>query len=168
MSLAGQRLQLNRYSVIPRTLCFLLHEDWILLLRIADDRGTWAGKYNGFGGHIERGEDPTSAARREIFEETGMETVSLTLCGVVIVDTGRETGISLYVYVGEMDGKSPPQPNEEGSVHWVKLSEVKELPLVEDLPILLPRALDAQRTVKPFSAVYTYDAEGGLTINFSS
>ena len=168
MSLDGQRLQPDRYSVIPRTLCFLLHEDWILLLRLANDREGWAGKYNGVGGHIEQGEDPTSAARREIFEETGMEPVSLSLCGVVIIDTGRDPGISLYVYVGEMDDTPPTQPNKEGSLHWVKLSDVKELPMVEDLPTLLPQALDAHQRKEPFSARYTYDPDGKLAIHFNS
>jgi 8-oxo-dGTP diphosphatase len=145
-----------------------LHEDWILLLRLASDRGAWAGKYNGVGGHIEQGEDPTSAARREIFEETGMNPVSMVLCGVVMIDTGRDPGINLYIYVGEMEDKPSSRPNKEGSLHWVKLSEVHNLPTVEDLPILLPRALDAHHIKKPFSGRYAYDGDGTLNIQFSS
>jgi 8-oxo-dGTP diphosphatase len=168
MSLEGQRLQPDRYRVVPRTLSFLLHQDQILLIRIAEDRGSWGGKYNGVGGHIERGENPLSAARREILEETGTIPVSLDLCGVVMIDTQVVPGISLYVYVGEIDHPSPLQATDEGTLDWVSLSEVYDLPLVEDLPILLPKALEADRIKKPFSANYTYNEEGVLNIHFSS
>jgi 8-oxo-dGTP diphosphatase len=168
MSLEGQRLQPERYTVVPRTLCFLLHKDQILLLKLAQDRGPWGGKYNGVGGHIERGENPFSAARREILEETEANPTSLELCGVVIIDTKTTPGISLYVYIGELEDSSPPNPMEEGTLHWVDLSDVYDLPLVEDLPFLLPRALEAKRNKKTFSANYTYDPNGVLTIQFSS
>jgi len=168
MSLEGQRLQPDRYSVVPRTLSFLLHEDQILLLRIAEERGPWGGQYNGVGGHIERGENPLSAARREILEETGTVPDSLELCGVVVIDTQTVPGISLYIYVGKIDHPSPLKATDEGTLDWVPLSEVYDLPLVEDLPILLPKALEADRIKRPFSANYTYDDERDLTIHFSS
>jgi 8-oxo-dGTP diphosphatase len=168
MSLDGQRLQPDRYSIVPRTLCFLLHEDEILLLRLAERRGPWSGKYNGVGGHIERGEDPASAARREILEETRQKPLSLELCGVVMIDTGRNPGIGLYVYMGDLEDTSSPTTNDEGSLHWVKLTDVYDLPLVEDLRILLPKAFEAHRIGVPFSANYTYDHDGALTIHFDS
>jgi 8-oxo-dGTP diphosphatase len=168
MSLEGQRLQPDRYSVVPRTLCFLLNEDQILLQKIAEERGSWGGKFNGVGGHIERGENPLSAARREILEETGANPDSLELCGVVIIDTQVTPGISLYIYVGELGDLISPPPTEEGRLDWVPLTQVYDLPLVEDLPILLPKVLEANKIKKPFSANYTYDTEGALTIHFSS
>jgi len=168
MSLEGQRLQPDRYSVVPRTLCFLLHKDQIQLLKLADERGPWAGKYNGVGGHIEQGENPLSAARREILEETGVNPTSLKLCGVVMIDTGGSLGISLYIFVGELESPTPATSTEEGTLHWVPLSEVYDLDLVEDLPIILPRALESYQTERPFSANYTYDLDGALTIHFSS
>lgn len=64
MSLDGQRVNLDRYSLVPRTLSFLIQDDQILLLKL--NRGAWSGLYNGIGGHIEQGEDPLSAARREV------------------------------------------------------------------------------------------------------
>jgi 8-oxo-dGTP diphosphatase len=168
MSLDGQRLQPDRYSVVPRTLSFLTYRDQILLLEIAEERGPWAGKYNGVGGHIEQGENPLSAARREIIEETGAVPCSLEFCGVAMIDTHVVPGICLFIYVGEMDNAESLHPSEEGTPHWFPISDVYDLPLVEDLPILLPRALEAHRIKKPFSAHYSYDEEGSLSIHFSS
>jgi len=166
MSLEGQRLQTDRYQVVPRTLCFLLRGDEILLLQLALDRGPWGGKWNGVGGHIERGEDPKRAAKREIFEETGYSPDTLRLAGIAMIDTRTDPGIALYIFVGEIHEDTPPQHNEEGTLHWIQLSDLHDLELVEDLPQLIPKSTEAQRTKYPFSAFYEYDSEGNLTITF--
>jgi 8-oxo-dGTP diphosphatase len=166
MSLEGQRLQSDRYKVVPRTLSFLLRKDQVLLLQLAEDRGAWSGKFNGIGGHIERGEDPKTAAKREILEETGYSPASLRLAGTVIVDTGTDPGIMIYVYAGEILQTFPPHPNSEGSLHWIKLSNLNTIDLVEDLPQVLPKTLEAYKRDATFSALYAYDEDGTLQIQF--
>ncbi len=166
MSLAGQRVQPDRYTLIPRTLSFLLRDRDVLLLRPPEDRGAWGGLYNGIGGHIEQGEDPLSAARREILEETGLTPERLRLCGVVNIDTGDQSGIGLYVYVGEVrSGKLRNSP--EGEPSWIPLDKLDRTPVVEDIPLLLPKAIDAYISMIPFSAVYSYSAEEKLSIKFA-
>lgn len=165
MSLAGQRAQLHRYTLIPRTLSFLLRDDKVLLIRLPEGHGAWGGHFNGVGGHIEQGEDPLSSARREIREETGLAPERLVLSGVVIVDTGERPGIGLYVFVGESKN-DVLQSSPEGSPTWISLNDMNEVLLVEDLPILLPRAIASYSGSAPFSAVYTYNHAGELTIKF--
>ncbi|HEY45756.1 MAG TPA: NUDIX domain-containing protein [Anaerolineae bacterium] len=166
MSLAGQRVQPDRYSLIPRTLSFLLRDRDVLLLRLPEDRGAWGGLYNGIGGHIEQGEDPLSAARREILEETGLNPERLRLCGVVNIDTGEQLGIGLYIYVGDVQsGEIHNSP--EGEPSWISLEKIDQTQVVEDVPLLLPKAIDAYMSMIPFSAVYSYSAEGRLSINFA-
>lgn len=165
MSLAGQRLDPTRYHVVPRTLTFLTRDDRVLLLRVPQTRGAWAGRYNGVGGHLEPGEDPASGARREVREETGLETERLTLRGVILIDTGQPTGIALYVFHGTC-AQGEPKAGQEGEAAWVRIEDLGSVPLVEDLPALLPRVLASTEATPPFSAVYRYDAQGQLTIHF--
>jgi 8-oxo-dGTP diphosphatase len=166
MTLAGQRISTDRYQVIPRTLVFITKGSEILLLRIPADRGAWGGRLNGIGGHIERGEDPLSSARREVREETGLHSVALRMVGVIMVDTGREPGIGLYVFVGQVES-SETISGPEGDLMWVGLESLSEQPLVDDLPTLVPRALQSASDGTFFSGMYTYDLDGELDIHFS-
>jgi 8-oxo-dGTP diphosphatase len=166
MSLSGQRIQPERYQLIPRTLTFLTRPDEVLLIRLGPDRGDWAGLLNGVGGHVERGEDPIQSARREIEEETGLIAGELRLAGVVIIDTGEQPGIGLYVFVGDVGG-GELQAGPEGSPEWIRLDSINDSPLVADLPELLPKVLSSGEQAAPFSAIYEYDDSGVLSIRFS-
>ena len=138
--------QLNdptRYTVVPRTLVFLLHEERVLLLRGAPDKKLWANRYNGLGGHIEPGEDPLQAALREVQEEAGITPTRLQLKGLIHVTRAEPPGIMLFVFVGTAPAGAL-LASAEGEVEWVALAALATLPVVEDLPVLLPRLLAAK------------------------
>lgn len=166
MSLEGQHPQSHRYTIIPRTLCFLLRRDEVLLIRIPEDQSPWSGLFNGVGGHVEPGEDPLSAARREIYEETGLSSKELRLCGVISVDTGDLPGIGLYVFVGQAI-EDEIKVSHEGAPSWMPLNSLDNQLLVNDLPLLLPKAIASYWNKTPFSAVYTYDTNGELQVRFT-
>ncbi len=156
----------DRYKIIPRTLIFVFHQDKILLLKGAPTKRLWANRYNGIGGHVERGEDILMAARRELHEETGLVDVPLALCGMVMVDVEEKTGIGLYVFEGDSQITNVI-PSEEGGLEWVPVDGWQELATVEDLPYLLPQVIRFRAGEPPFFALSHYDSEGKLLVEFS-
>lgn len=171
MPSSDQGINLERYLLVPRTLIFILKGENILLIKGNADKRLWAGMYNGLGGHVERGEDVLSAAYRELGEETGLEVKDLWLCGLITIDTGENIGVGIYVLRGELptsgrDYSEQMSPSSEGTLEWIPVTQINSLPLVEDLPVLLPRILAAKRSNPPFSAHYWYDAADRLMIVF--
>ncbi len=159
-----QSIAPSRYQVIPRTLIFLFRGEALLLIKGAAHK-TWAGKYNAIGGHLERGEDALTSARRELFEETGLQC-GLRLCGSLINNTGRSPGIAVYIFTGDCP-EGEARASSEGTVEWVPLERISGLPLrFDDLQALLPRILQARREGIPFSARSYYDASGQLVMEF--
>jgi 8-oxo-dGTP diphosphatase len=165
MPQSDQGVTRDRYTVIPRTAIFLRRGDSYLLLKGAPTKRLWANKYNGLGGHVERGEDVLTSAKRELLEEAGL-TADLWLCGTLIVDVGA-TGICLYFFSGDCpEGAGEPQPSKEGLAEWIPFERIHEIPVVEDLPVLLTKIHAMRRGDPPFSARSSYNEDDQLVVKF--
>jgi 8-oxo-dGTP diphosphatase len=137
----------------------------VLLIKGAATKRLWANRYNGLGGHIERGEDVHSAAQRELNEEAGISVESLKLVGTILVDASDQKGVCIFVFKGQYSGGELIQ-SQEGALEWVPVDAVDTLPLVEDLKVLLPRVLSILPGSDPFFARSFYDENEKLRVVF--
>lgn len=150
----------SRYPVIPRTLCFVLNGDEVLLIKRSLHKRLFPGKVNGLGGHVEPGEDVLSSARRETLEESGLAVDDFWLAGVVHVEgglgqaaalaDGTLPGVMILVTVGSAPGRDV-RASEEGELIWAPLADVDGLDWVDGDARLLRLALAARAAGKPFS-----------------
>lgn len=154
-----QKMLKDRYLVVPRTLILLFDDGKVLLQKGSPTKKIWAGYYNGLGGHIERGEDVLSAARRELFEESGLTCTDLHLCGVVTIDVEESQGILMFVVSGKIPSGHLIN-SAEGELNWVDKTEVAHVNCVEDLPYLIGKI----ETGNFFSLQYLYEDSGKLRI----
>jgi len=151
-----QGFENKRYKVIPRTLIFLTHNGSILLIKGAENKKIWPNLFNGIGGHIEKKEDIYSAAKKELFEEAGISNVYLKFCGTITIDLNKDSGILIFIFKGKAESEDC-QPGSEGDLHWIKLDEINNYPLVEDLYELIPKLFEDNANL--ISARYYYDED---------
>jgi 8-oxo-dGTP pyrophosphatase MutT (NUDIX family) len=115
---------------------------------------------------MEQGEDPLTAARRELWEEAGLRPM-LRLCGVVAVDVEPALGVGLYVFTGECP-EGEPIPSNEGHTEWVPFEGLASLPLLEDVAWMLERIRAMTPGNPPFLARSFYDEGGNLRMVFAN
>lgn len=156
----------GRHTVIPRTLCFLRHENHLLLLRGAPNKRLWAGQLNGIGGHIEPGETPLEGAYRELREEAGIVPSDLALRAVVHVSSDHhEPGVLLLVYLGSAPSRAVCA-GPEGEPVWCDLEHLPWPEMVGDLPSLLPLLLDDDRPGIIYGE-YRANPDGSMRLRFA-
>jgi 8-oxo-dGTP diphosphatase len=78
----------------------ILHREGKVLLQHRDDKPdiAWPGAWTIFGGHVEPGEDPETAARREMEEELGLRLTGPLPLVYHSIQDGRER----FFYVAEL------------------------------------------------------------------
>jgi 8-oxo-dGTP diphosphatase len=166
MTSTPQVILKNRYQVVARTIIFIFKNGMVLLQKGSLTKKINAGLWNGLGGHIERGEDVHSAARRELQEEAGIFCNNLQLNGTVVIDVNQTEGILLFVFSGD-DITGEINPSEEGVLEWFELGELPSNEILDDVPELISHIFEAISRKNLFSLLYTYDKNGNrITISY--
>lgn len=116
--------KISRKSVIPKlfTLTFpvkITTTNAIMVLMGMKKRGFGVGRYNGFGGKIEPGEDILKAAIREMKEESGIEgnPKYMKFMGVLSFLSSIDTDATVYVFLCD-DFEGEPKVTDEMDVKW--------------------------------------------------
>ncbi|SNY05948.1 8-oxo-dGTP diphosphatase [Paractinoplanes atraurantiacus] len=109
------------------------------------------GKYNGLGGKLSPDEDVVTGMRREIKEEAGISADRVDLAGTISWPGFGRNGENWFGFlfrIPEWSG-TPLSSNEEGSLHWVPVSDVLsgKVPMWESDRHFLPLVFAASPTV---------------------
>jgi 8-oxo-dGTP diphosphatase len=147
------------YTPILATLGYLLSPDGRQVLLIHRNRrpdDPHFGKYNGLGGKVERGEDVVAGLRREVREEAGLECDALSLRGTISWPGFGKHGEDWFGFIFLVTRWSgqPLRENPEGTLEWVDVGRLLELPLWEGDRHFLPLVFD--RKVGQFHGVMPY------------
>jgi 8-oxo-dGTP diphosphatase len=157
----------GRWITIPRTLCFVFHQDRVLLLKRAAHKRVFPNQYNGLGGHIERDEDPYTSARREIQQESGLTVRDLRLRAVHQIDAGGDSGIMLFVFSAVSDSLEVQSDEREGTLHWVTLAQLATLDAVEDIRLVLQRIAQQPPNGPPDFVHVRYDEADQIQLRYA-
>ena len=135
------------------------HGKWLLMYRNRKPDDINEGKWIGVGGHLEENEAPEECVLREIKEETGLEVTNLRLRGIItfiLPDWGNEL---TFLYTAKTD-TAETLPCSEGTLAWIPIAQIPELPLWEGDRIFLPLLQSLQDC---FSLKLIYAPGGALT-----
>jgi 8-oxo-dGTP diphosphatase len=135
------------YTPILATLAYVVSPDRMHALMLRRDRrpdDIHLGKYNGLGGKLDAGEDVVAGMRREVREEAGLECVSMRLRGTVSWPGFGKCGEDWFGFVFRIDRwqGEPLTENAEGTLSWVPVERLLELPLWEGDRHFLPLVFD--------------------------
>ncbi len=147
------------YTPIIATLGYVLSPDGKQVLLVHRNRrpdDAHLGKYNGLGGKLDVGEDVVTCMRREIAEEAGIDCEELLLRGTISWPGFGKHGEDWFGFIFRIDRFSgtPLTENPEGTLTWVELGRLLELPLWEGDRHFLP--LVFSRDPRQFHGVMPY------------
>ncbi len=147
------------FTPILATLGYILSPDGrqvLLIHRNKRPNDAHLGKYNGLGGKLDPGEDVVAGLRREVREEAGVACDELVLRGTVSWPGFGKHGEDWFAFVFRVDcfSGTPLTENPEGTLEWVEIGRVLDLPLWEGDRHFLP--LVFERTAKQFHGVMPY------------
>lgn len=140
------------------TLCLLRKDDQILLGM--KKRGFGAGKWNGLGGKVDVGETIEQAAKREIWEESGVVVDNLEKRGVLDFEfQGNPEILEVYIFHAE-DFSGVPGETDEMKPQWFDIDFIPYDKMWPDDRLWFPLFLEG----KKFRGKFIFDQEKNAKI----
>lgn len=114
------------------------NEGKYLILQRSEETSS-SGKWNFPGGKIEKNESPNEAVKREIEEETGLETEILRRAETF--ENKAELGRwEIHPFLLETDSKQVELNHEHSQSKWIKMEELEDLDNLGNMKA--PKALE--------------------------
>jgi len=141
-------------NTLPRkimTLCILRDGERVLLGLKKVRLG--AGRWNGFGGKVEEGEDIEAAAKREVLEESGIEVGEIEKIGVCEFHSPvRPFVVEMHIFQSS-DFSGTPIETDEMMPQWFDISNLPKDEMWKSDLYWWPYFLDG----KPFNGRFVFD-----------
>lgn len=142
------------------TLC-IIHRDGKILLGMKK-RGFGKGRWNGFGGKVEKNETVEDAARRELFEEAGIKAKDIRQVGILEFKFENDNQILETYFFKVVDFLGEPRETDEMKPRWFNEDEVPFEKMWPDDKFWMPYFLKN----KKFRGAFLFDRESNE--NYSS
>jgi 8-oxo-dGTP diphosphatase len=158
------------FTPIVATLAYVLSPDGERVLLLHRDKrpaDIHYGRYIGLGGRVERDEDVLAGVRREILEESGLVADELVLRGTVSWPGFGRHGEDWFAFVFRVDAFHGEQHggNDEGTLEWVPIGRLYDLPMWDSDREWLPMVFDADP--RAFHGVMPYADGKHVSWSFS-
>ena len=158
------------YTPIVATLGYVLSADRskvLLIHRNARANDQHLGKYNGLGGKMDPDEDVVACMRREIREEAAIECIDMRLRGTISWPGFGKKGEDWlgFVFLIERFSGTPLTSNAEGTLEWIAIERILDLPLWDGDRHFLPLVFDIDP--RGFHGVMPYRDGRMVSWNFS-
>ena len=129
--------------------------DVLLMLRNKEPNlGLWVGP----GGKLEPGESPYDCAKRELYEETGLEVNDLYFRGLITEISPRpDWQWLMFLYVATEFSGTLVEDKREGRLSWCSLSEVMQLPIPEADSVFFQKVININMPF--YQAKFVYDSD---------
>ena len=129
--------------------------DVLLMLRNKEPNlGLWVGP----GGKLEPGESPYDCAKRELYEETGLEVNDLHFRGLITEISPRpDWQWLMFLYVATEFSGTIVEDKREGRLSWCALSEVMQLPIPEADSVFFQKVININMPF--YQAKFVYDSD---------
>lgn len=138
------------------TLCIVQQNEKVLLGLKKLGLGT--GFWNGFGGRVKEGETIEAAARRELYEEAGVEAGGLEKLGVIDFKLADIPEILQVHIFRALDFEGEPKESNEMTPQWFDIKNIPFGQMWPDDHYWLPLFLEG----KKFKGEFSYDKSNNI------
>jgi len=133
---------MNNHKLL--NLIIVLSKDRSKILLGMKKRGFGKGRWNGFGGKVEEGEDTKQAAVRELAEEIEIKPKELELFGTLIFYEADSQPLEVHIFLCN-DYQGEPKETEEMRPKWFSVEVIPYQKMWPDDKYWLPMLLKGKK-----------------------
>lgn len=139
------------------TLCYLEQDGrYLMLHRVKKENDVNHDKWIGIGGKFEAGETPFDCAKREFWEETGLDLPAPRYRGIVTFVSDVWESEHMHLFTADRFEGTLAADCDEGELCWVEKDRVADLPIWEGDRIFL-NLLESDAPFFNLTLVYSGD-----------